>query len=413
MNNKDMEKLEHEWVTLNKGFHNLLELVERGCLGGALDGIPNRMALYTIVYNLCTESPNHQAAGDASGQTKQAAAAILYERYGELITGYLLERTITGEGKTPDMFLREVVAKWQNHKLVTRWLGMYFSYLDRFYIEYHDKDRLNINSLKRFFRYIYTPIKVQIRDAVFDRIHRERTGEMIDRTLLREAINLIVEMIGDDSDTGSVYTYDFERPFVKSSGEFYQRESSRWVAEDSATEYLKKAEKRLLEEAQRAESYLHSDSDLIKEVEKRLLAAPQKTLLDMENSGFICLLRDQRLPDIERAYRLFSRIPKGLEPMAQLLHEFVTNEGKGVVSKHSSSSDLCFKAYTNDLLDLHRKYRSILKEQLNDDAVFQKAVKDAFEAFVNQQLQSSTKVQGNVPAKVCIVQDKWEVGIFL
>eukprot|EP01061_Rhynchopus_euleeides_P029082 TRINITY_DN474_c0_g1_i4.p1 TRINITY_DN474_c0_g1~~TRINITY_DN474_c0_g1_i4.p1 ORF type:complete len:654 (+),score=261.67 TRINITY_DN474_c0_g1_i4:250-1962(+) len=208
-------------------------------------------------------------------------------------------------------------------------------------------------------------------------------------------------MVGDDNEN-AVYSYDFERPFVKSSGDFYQREASRWVVEDSATEYLKKAEKRLQEEAQRAESYLHSDSDLITEVENRLLAEQQKTLLEMENSGFISLLRDQRLADIERAYRLFSRIPKGLEPMAQLLHEFVTNEGKGVVARHSNSPDLCFKAYTNDLLELHRKYRCILRDQLNDDAVFQKAVKDAFEAFVNQQLHSSSKnaPPGSPPSKV-------------
>ena len=383
-----MEKLEEEWVKLQKGFQNLLELVERGCQGEQLVNIPHHMAMYTVVYNLCTNSKKDTG----ENQDKQAASAILYQRYGNLLTSYLMDRKITNKGKSPDMFLKEVVLKWQNHKLITRWLGKYFTYLDRYYTEYNEKDKLNANGLKRFFKEIYVPILAEIREAVFDRIQRERMGEAIDRVLLKEAISLYVEMVGEEGEGSlSVYTYDFEKPFVQASGEFYRREASRWVAEDSATEYLKKAEKRLKEEAARAQSYLHSDSDLIKEVEKCILAEQQKKLLEMENSGFIALLRDQRLQAIARAYRLFSRIPKGLEPMAQLLHEYVMNEGKAIVAKHSNSADLCFKAYTNDLLALHRKYRSILKNQLDDDAVFQKAVRDAFEAFVNQHLQCQNK----------------------
>ena len=57
--------------------------------------------------------------------------------------------------------------------------------------------------------------------------------------MLLQAVNLFVEM---GMDSLSVYTRDFEAPFLAKTADFYKMESSKWVAEDSATQYMKKAE---------------------------------------------------------------------------------------------------------------------------------------------------------------------------
>eukprot|EP01059_Diplonema_ambulator_P005428 TRINITY_DN1515_c0_g2_i2.p1 TRINITY_DN1515_c0_g2~~TRINITY_DN1515_c0_g2_i2.p1 ORF type:complete len:776 (+),score=305.97 TRINITY_DN1515_c0_g2_i2:39-2330(+) len=391
---EDKERLEREWDDLKThAFSALLEVVEGG-YSRPFDN-PTWMQYYTKVYNLCTHSKN--GTGDSP---KVQITGILYKRFGEVLTDYLKERRIS-TAQSGEMLLKDVVQKWKNHKLIVKWMQRLFGYLDRYYTKHNSCDHLTEYGLKCFFNVIYTSIKIDLRNAIFKLIQCERTGGSVDRGLLKDAIGLIVEM---GMNSLNIYNTDFEKPFLKFTEDFYEREAAQWVAEDSATEYLKKAEQRLAEEAQRAAAYLHQNSEkfLTEAVENKLLADHQKTLLEMENSGFIALLRDQRLSDIKRTYQLFSRISKGIDPIARLMYEFVTNEGKQIVSKHSNSNDLCFKAYTNDLLELHCKYKKILAEQLDNNSTFQKAVKDAFEAFVNQQLQCNVKgaAPGTPPAKV-------------
>eukprot|EP01064_Diplonema_japonicum_P030440 TRINITY_DN5181_c0_g1_i1.p1 TRINITY_DN5181_c0_g1~~TRINITY_DN5181_c0_g1_i1.p1 ORF type:complete len:789 (+),score=241.77 TRINITY_DN5181_c0_g1_i1:78-2369(+) len=391
---EDKERLEREWDDLKtNGFNTLLTVVE----GGYTKPFDHTtwMHYYTKVYNLCT----HCKLGPGDPSSK-APTGILYKRFGEVLTDYLKERRIS-TAQSGEMLLKEVVQKWKNHKLIVKWMQRLFVYLDRYYTKHNSCDQLTEFGLKCFFNEIYSSIKIDLRNAIFKHIHRERTGENVDRSLLKDAISLFVEM---GMSSLNVYSSDFEKPFLKFTEEFYEREAAQWVAEDSATEYMKKAEQRLAEEAQRAAAYLHQNSEkgLTEAVENKLLADHQRTLLEMENSGFIALLRDNRLDDIHRTYRLFSRISKGIDPIARLMYEFVTNEGKQIVSKHSNTTDLCFKAYTNDLLALHTKYKKILAEQLDNNPTFQKAVKDAFEAFVNQQLQCIVKgaAPRTPPAKV-------------
>eukprot|EP01065_Artemidia_motanka_P045746 TRINITY_DN6784_c2_g1_i1.p1 TRINITY_DN6784_c2_g1~~TRINITY_DN6784_c2_g1_i1.p1 ORF type:complete len:797 (+),score=275.93 TRINITY_DN6784_c2_g1_i1:116-2392(+) len=382
MDQADLAVLQEEWQHLREGFDSLVRLVE----GGFQKPFDNAewMQLYTRVYDLCTK---HRL--DASSSTP-LATEILYNKYSELLKQYLAERQIGEKVGSRDAFLKLVVERWGNHKVVGMWMQRLFAYLDRFYTKHSSKDSLRDCGLLCFKETIYDKVKDELRLAVFDNILREREGELVDRTTLKEAINLFIVM---GMDSVQVYHEDFEVPFLRCTAEYYERESSRWLAEDNATEYMKKAEARLAEELARAQSLLHSESEkkLIEEVEQQTLARHMKQLLDMEHSGFIALLRDHRLDDISRTYRLFHRIPQGLEFVARLMREYVTSEGKGVVLKHSGSGDLDFKAYTTDLLDIHVKYQSILKNQLNSDATFQKAVTAAFETFVNLPVQCGTK----------------------
>ena len=85
---------------------------------------------------------------------------------------------------------------------------------------------------------------------------------------------------------------------------------------------------RLNQELLRAQGYLHptSETNLIRCVEKEILTEHQKALIEMENSGVVVLLQDQKLDDLARMYRLFARISKGLDPIAVIIKEYSTNE---------------------------------------------------------------------------------------
>jgi|Transcript_101832 cullin 1 len=371
----DQEKFEEDWQTLEAGFQRLLEAVESGFVK-VFDN-PAYMKLYAIVYNLCTKNRL-----DVDNESSPQATEILYQRYGELLKKYLEERRTWEEGPA---FLPTLVKRWTNHKLIVQTMEKLFAYLDRYYTKHNALDSLKDCGLKCFNSVIYEDIKGKLFEALFQEIQKERNGFDIDRTILKEAVNLFVEM---GMDSLSVYTRDFEAPFLAKTADFYKMESSKWVAEDSATQYMKKAEDRLNQELLRAQGYLHptSETNLIRCVEKEILTEHQKALIEMENSGVVVLLQDQKLDDLARMYRLFARISKGLDPIAVIIKEYSTNEGMKIVKKHADLPELDFKNYVNDLIEIHDKYTMILSKVLDNNSVFQKAIKDAFEAFINQNI---------------------------
>lgn len=54
----------------------------------------------------------------------------------------------------------------------------------------------------------------------------------------------------------------------------------------------------------------------------------EKILLEKEGSGCKVLLANDKSDDLSRMYRLFNRLPKGLEPMAEIIKDHITEVKK-------------------------------------------------------------------------------------
>ena len=75
-------------------------------------------------------------------------------------------------------------------------------------------------------------------------------------------------------------------------------------------------------------------------------------LLSKEHSGCAALLRDDKSEDLSRMFRLFHRIPRGLDPIAEIFKEHVVSEGEKLVkevteameSKKEKATDAAGKA---------------------------------------------------------------------
>lgn len=57
-----------------------------------------------------------------------------------------------------------------------------------------------------------------------------------------------------------MYRSAFESPFIKATETYYQAESEQFLAGNSVTEYMKKAEARLQDEENRVDLYLHAST---------------------------------------------------------------------------------------------------------------------------------------------------------
>jgi len=223
--------------------------------------------------------------------------------------------------------------------------------------------------------------KTRLINILLDSIRRERMGEVINRNIVKNVTQMLVDL---GVNSRSVYEEDFEKPFLETSAAFYKVESENFIATNSAAEYMKKAEIRIQEEMERVGHYLDTGTEpKIKEVvERELITAHMKTLVYMEGSGMVCMLKDDKIEDLKRMYNLLGRVSKGHELMRVVLGEFVRETGKSIVETPETENKE--NTFVQSLLDLKEKYDNILIHAMgNNDKNFQHTLNQAFEYFIN------------------------------
>ncbi|KAI3773127.1 hypothetical protein L6452_04326 [Arctium lappa] len=338
------------------------------------------MMLYTTIYNMCTQKPPH----DYSQQ--------LYDKYREAFEDYISSTVLPSLREKHDEFmLRELVKRWANHKVMVRWLSRFFHYLDRYFIARRSLPALNEVGLTCFRESVYEETKGKARDAVIALIDQEREGEQIDRALLKNVLDIYVEIGMGQMD---FYVNDFETDMLADSAAYYSRKASNWIVEDCCPDYMLKAEDCLRKEKERVSHYLHSSSEpkLLENVQNELLVIYSSQLLEKEHSGCRTLLRDDKVDDLSRMYRLFSKIPKGLDPVANMFKQHVTAEGMALVQQAEDAASNKAEnvggpqeqVFVRKIIELHDKFMAYVTDCFVNHTLFHKALKEAFEVFCNK-----------------------------
>ncbi|KAA8548496.1 hypothetical protein F0562_000237 [Nyssa sinensis] len=81
------------------------------------------MNLYTTSYNICQI--------DQFGPEAQK----LYEQYKKTFEDYITSKVLPSlRGKKDESLLEELVNRWNNHKVMTRWIARFFGYLNRYFV---------------------------------------------------------------------------------------------------------------------------------------------------------------------------------------------------------------------------------------------------------------------------------------
>ncbi|XXG80659.1 hypothetical protein AAC387_Pa09g1475 [Persea americana] len=390
MTERKTTELEQGWEFMQKGITKLKNILE---------GLPepqfcseDYMMLYTTIYNMCTQKPPH----DYSQQ--------LYDKYKEAFEEYINSMVLPSLREKHDEFmLRELVRRWANHKVMVRWLSRFFHYLDRYFITRRSLPALKEVGLMCFRDLVYREINGKVRDAVISLVDKEREGEQIDRALLKNVLDIFVEIGMGQMDC---YETDFEADMLNDTAAYYSRKASNWILEDSCPDYMLKAEDCLRREKERVSHYLHSSSEqrLLEKVQNELLSVYANQLLEKEHSGCRALLRDDKVDDLSRMFRLFSKILRGLEPVSQIFKQHVTAEGTALVkqaedaasSKKAEKKDIVGlpeQVFVRKVIELHDKYLAYVNDCFTNHSLFHKALKEAFEVFCNKGVAGSSSAE--------------------
>ncbi|KAG8391640.1 hypothetical protein BUALT_Bualt01G0208400 [Buddleja alternifolia] len=252
-NNEKIIEFDEGWKFIQTGIAKL-----KNILNGHQDekfSSEEYITLYTIIYKMSWQQPPYDYTLQLS---------IKYE---ETFIDYIKSTVIPSlRGKKNDeTFLRELVKRWKNHKIMTKTLSGFFMHLNFKRERNHPHITIEEVAQSCFRDLVYLEFKHKARDIVIRLIDQDRDGGEIDGDLVKNVVDMFVEM------GMNYYVNDFEKGFLDSTCDYYSRKASKkWALGDynvlNVEECLKKEKDRVC-------CYLHSSSEikLLVKVEEELL----------------------------------------------------------------------------------------------------------------------------------------------
>ncbi|GAB2280287.1 hypothetical protein Dimus_014929 [Dionaea muscipula] len=347
---------------------------------------------WKILEHAIFEIYNHNASGLSFEELYRNAYNMVLHKFGERLysglvatmTARLKEISKSIEAAQGGSFLEELNRKWTDQNKALQMIRDILMYMDRTFVPGAHKTPVHDLGLNLWRDTVIHCVNIQTRllNTLLDLILRERTGEVINRGLMRNIIKMLMDL------GSSVYQEDFEKPFLEASADFYRAESQQFIECCDCGDYLKKAERRLNEEIERVSHYLDakSESKITNVVEKEMIANHMQRLVHMENSGLVNMLLDDKYEDLGRMYNLFRRVANGHSTIRDVMTSHIRNTGKQLVTDPERVKNPV--EFVQRLLDEKDKYDKIINLAFNNDKTFQNALSSSFEYFMNLNTRS-------------------------
>ncbi|CAM1310813.1 CUL3 (predicted) [Pycnogonum litorale] len=307
----------------------------------------------------------------------------LYTGLREVVTDHLVNKVRNEVLESlHNNFLQTLNQAWNDHQTSMVMIRDILMYMDRVYVQQNNVDNVYNLGLIIFRDQVvrYGCIRDHLRDTLLNMVMRERKGEIVDRQAVKNACQMLV-LLGIES--RCVYEEDFERPFLLQSSEFYRLESQNFLKENCASVYIKKVEARINEEAERATHYLDESTEelIVKVVEEELISKHMKTIVEMENSGVVNMLKNQKTEDLACMYKLFNRVTEGLKTMSDCVSAYLREQGKALVTEEDGGKNAI--VFVQSLLNLKDRFDHFLYHSFGADKIFKQMIASDFEYFLN------------------------------
>ena len=329
--------------------------------------------------------------------TDVRAAHLLGEDLYQNLKNYLKKHLdgihAKSKAHSDEALLTFYIKEWNRYTTAAKYTNHLFRYLNRHWVKREidegKKDIYDVYTLHlvAWKEELFMKVHEQVMAAVLKMVEKQRNGETIEQSQIKNVVDSFVSLGLDESDstkpTLDVYRYYFEKPFLKATHGFYELESKQFTSENSVVEYMKKAEARLEEEKNRVALYLHADimTPLMKTCLEVLVAAHSTLLRD----EFQRLLDTDRQEDLARMYKLLQRITGGLDPLRTRFEAHVRKAGEEAVEKVSAEGEtLEPKIYVDALLEVHTRYANLVNDAFAGESEFVRSLDSACKEFVNR-----------------------------
>lgn len=253
-----------------------------------------------------------------------------------------------------------------------------------------------------------------LESVLLDMIKMERTGEVIDRPLVRACCYMLeglYESFSEDEST-KLYLTSFEPQFLEASRRFYQDEGKALLAEADASTFCAHARRRLIEENERCQQTISqiTETKIKHVVEKELISTHIRDVINMEGTGVKFMLDNDRIQDLAVVFDLISRVdPKKaalkdavqkrvidlgteINKSASVISDAPTQprtapkagpDGRAAPEKTLSQQTQAAISWVEQILELKSRFDRVWLEAFQKDAVMEKALEISFQDFIN------------------------------
>lgn len=347
------------------------------------------MTLYKTVYDWCTINEDKKKED-------------LYYKLRNYLENVIRDQEKILKEFRDEVLLREYLKRFECFARAVKVIKHIFAYMGRYFIPAHSpNDTKKIREITEMSMLVWRAIcwsslGQRVLEAALSMIDRDRNGEQADKPLLGLLVQMYIS-IGLEEDTPlEFYRKEFRDPFLSRTREYYLKESTDFLAHNSVSAYMAKAEHRLIQEMAAAQQFLHqtTPAELQKALEDVLIQKHMETL----QNEFQSMLANDREDDMRRFFFLLSRLTDGLNQSSATLRTYLKNRGDSIV-KEQATKLKTKQAVKNSgplidaLLELHKHYAGIVLRCFSDNKLFVQALDEAFTYFINKEVGAFTTAE--------------------
>jgi hypothetical protein len=284
---------------------------------------------------------------------------------------------------------------WKNAKRGMKGLQAIFSYLERYYLNGKNLPLLYRSGCDLYYKKVFDVFKKDLVSIIYNFISQKRGEDIPERELVDRAIAVFMELGVEVGKGLEFYNDEFFKEFMEQSKLFYQKTSSGWIKTETCPGYLKLAEKLFLIEEVFAKNALHPTSvtSLMDLCHYELLGRVAEELL-LKPSGFHEMVSKSANEDLTRLYNLFSKSGHCIHLLADQFKIFISGLGLDIINKFKAGSESKESGgdpnlFIDEIVKHHETFKVILRNCFKKDHVLEKALKEAFEEFINKESYTS------------------------
>lgn len=381
---------------------------------GADQGVDAKLYMncYTAVYNYCVNKSRLQDAQFRLSGTKTSESHSLNGGEMYICLSEYLQHFVEKLTQKPDeQFLEFYVRKWSRYTIGVGYLNNVFDYMNRYWVQKERNDaqnkiyEVNTLALVQWKYYMFDKHSNTLIQEILKEIEKQRNNEVVDTYLISAAIKSLVHLGVEQNENKKpnlhVYISMFEQVFLSKTKDYYVRESQNFLSQYSVVDYLRKCETRFAEEISRSNNYLedHTKKLLVEVLNEALIQDHAEELY----AQFIPLLERNEIDEIQRMYKLLSRVKSTLPPLAHRFETYLKSQALQALEnikkaeqeaamaanaaagapKKAPTGVVPPKVYIHTLIEIYVHFNDILTRAFNRDTVFVKALDNACRYFVN------------------------------
>ncbi|KAE8373084.1 Cullin [Aspergillus bertholletiae] len=327
-----------------------------------------------------------------------------------------------------ERFLNVLKEAWEDHQVSMGMITDVLMYMDRVVSADHKKPSIYVTSMALFRDSVLqsvvradadSTVADVLKSTVLFMIQLERSGQMINRLLIRHCIYMLeglYETITEE-ESSKLYLTMFEPAFLETSRVFYKAEGRRLLETGDAATFCKAASDRIAEERARCTSTLSPLSEpKIKDVlDKELIGSNIAEVINLEGTGVKNMLDNDRTDVLRNVYVLSARVDSKKTPLTAAVQkrivemgdeinksaiaaaqaqptrsaEKTAGSGKKSAEKPVNLQTMSAIKWVDDVLGLKTKFDKIWEESFRSDPTMQSAITTSFSEFINSNTRSS------------------------